>query len=235
MTFIKRLEGVFFSPKQTFAAVAERPVWVDVLIVLLIVVAAYSLVIAPYGKQEQVQMFRDSAKLKSTLGEEAFNKRLADMDKPTTTWGLIQMAGGLPLLYVIGMLVQGVILMLLGRFVSTQGKFKQVFAALVHANLINGVLGNAVRMLLTWTKKSAMQVSTGLPLLFPKMEVTSKAYIILSQVDFFQVWTFSVLAFGLAAAFKISVRKAAILSFVVFVLSALFNILYLLFFLSFVR
>jgi hypothetical protein len=235
MNFFKRLEGVFFSPKQTFATVAERPVWVDALVVILIVLAAYSLVITPYAKQEQIQVFRDSVKLKTTLGEERFNQRLADMNKPTTTWGLIQAAGGLPLLYVIGMLVQGVLFMLLGRFVSTGGKFKQIFAALVHANLINGVLGSAVRMVLTMAKKSAMQVSTGLPLLFPKMEVMSKAYIVLGQVDFFQIWTFGVLAFGLAAVFKISVRKALVLSFAVFVLSALFNIAYLLLIMSFVQ
>jgi hypothetical protein len=235
MNLIKRLEGIVFSPKQTFAALAEKPVWVDALVIILIALAAYSLVITPYAKQEQVQVFRDSAKLKATMGEERFNQRLADMDKPTTTWGLIQAAGGLPLLYVIGMLVQCLFFMILGRLVSTEGKFKQVFAALVHANLINGVLGSAVRTVLTLAKKSAMQVSTGLPLLFPKMEVMSKAYIVLGQVDFFQIWTFGVLAFGLAAAFKINVRKALFLSFAIFFLSALFNIAYLLLIMSFVQ
>jgi Yip1 domain len=224
MNFIKRLEGVFFSPKQTFAAVAERPVWVDVLVVILIALAVYSLVVAPYAQREQVQMFRESAKFKERLGEERFNQYIADMEKPPTTWKMVQTAGGAPLLFIIAMLIQGVVLILLGRFVSSSGTFKQVFAALIHANLIGGVLGIAVRLILTLTKKSVMQVSTGLPLFFPKMEVMSKAYIVLSQFDFFQIWVFAVLAFGLAAAFKISVRKAAVLSYLLWFFKALVNI-----------
>ena len=235
MNPFQRLQGVFSSPKQTFAGLAEKPVWVDALIVIMIVLVAYSLVITPYAKPEQAQIVRDSVKLKERMGEEAFNRYVESLDKPATTWQVIQMFGGAPLLFVIAMLIQGLIFMILGRFVSTQGTFKQVFAALIHANLINGVLGNAVRMVLTLTKKSAMQVSTGLPLLFPKMEVTSKAYVVLGQVDLFQIWMFGVLAFGLAAVFKINVRKALFLSYTIWFLKALFNIAVTLLFMSFVR
>ena len=71
--------------------------------------------------------------------------------------------------------------------------------------------------------------------LFPKMEVTSKAYIVLSQVDFFQIWVFGVLAFGLAAIFKINVRKALFLSYTLWFLKALFNSAISILFLSFVQ
>jgi len=235
MNLIKRLEGIFFAPKQTFTALAERPVWVDALVIILVVLVAYSVVVTPYAKQEQAQMFRDSVKLRERMGEEGFKRYIEGLDKPATTWQTVQMVGGAPLLFVVAMLLQSLFFMLLGRFVSTQGTFKQVFAALIHANLINGALGNAVRLLLTLTKKSAMQVSTGLALAFPKMEVTSKAYIVLSQVDFFQIWMFGVLAFGLAAVFKISVRKALFLSYAIWFLKALFNIAITIFGLSFVQ
>ncbi len=235
MNFFKRLEGVFFSPKPTFAALAERPVWVDVLVLIMIVLAVYSLIIAPYAKQEQVQMFRDSAKFKERLGEERFNQYIADMEKPATTWKTIQTAGGAPLIFVLAMLIQGLLFMAMGRLGSTVGTFKQVFAALVHANLIGGVLGFAVRLVLNLTRKSVMQVSTGLPLLFPKMEVTSKAYIILSQIDFFQIWVFGVLALGLAAIFKMSSRKAIVVSYTVWLLKACFNIVLAIVGMSFIQ
>jgi hypothetical protein len=235
MDFVKRLTGVFTNPRQTFTALAEKPVWVDVLIVILIAIAVYAMVITPYAKHEQAQMIKDSVKLKERMGEERFNQYVQTLDTPPTTWGIIQAVGGAPLVFVLAMLVQGAILMLLGRFTSTQGTFKQIFSSLVHANLIHAVAGNGVRLILTLTRKSVMQVSTGLPLLFPKMEVTSTPYIVLSQVDFFQLWLFGVLAFGLAAAFKIDLKKALFISYTVWLLKALFNIGLALFGLSFIR
>lgn len=235
MDFVKRLTGVFTNPRQTFTALAEKPVWVDVLIVILIAIAVYATVITPYAKHEQNQMIKDSVKLKERMGEERFNQYIQDLEAPPTTWGSIRTAGGAPLIFVLAVLVQGSILMLLGRFTSTLGTFKQIFSSLIHANLIHAVAGSGVRLILTLTRKSVMQVSTGLPLLFPKMEVTSTPYIVLSQVDFFQLWLFGVLAFGLAAAFKIDLKKALFISYTVWLLKALFNIGFALFGLSFIR
>jgi hypothetical protein len=47
MSFIKRLEGIFFSPKNVFQALAEKPVWVDALIVLLILLAVLYFLVTP--------------------------------------------------------------------------------------------------------------------------------------------------------------------------------------------
>jgi hypothetical protein len=235
MNLLKRLEGVFSSPKQTFAALAEKPVWVDVLVVILVALAVYSLIISPYAKHDQAQMIKESVKLRERMGEERFNQYIQNMEGPVTTWGVIQTTGGAPVMFIIAMLLQGLLLMILGRFASTEGTFKQLFPSLVHANLIYALLGNGVRLILTLTRKSAMQVSTGLPLFFPKMEITSTPYIVLSQFDFFQIWVFGVLAFGLSAIFKINIRKALFLSYTVWFLKALFNIGFTLFGLSFIR
>lgn len=235
MSFFKRLEGVFASPKPTFAALAEKPVWVDVLVILLIAVAVYSLAVMPYMRAEQYQMMKDSAKLKERMGEGPFNAYIQKFAAPPTTWDYVQSGGVGPAFVFVGLLLQASILMLLGRFVSSLGTFKQVLSSLVHASLINMVFGNAVRLALAVTRKSVMQVSTGLAVFFPKMEVTSTAYIVLGQVDFFQLWMFGVLAFGLSAAFKISIRKALFISYTLWVLKSLANIGLTLFGMSFLR
>ncbi len=235
MSFFERLTGVFSRPKQTFAAVAEKPVWVDVLVVILIALAAYAVVITPYMQHEQAQMIRESAKLKERMGEARFNEYVQGLEAPPTAWGVIRTVGGAPVMFLIAILIQGLLLMALGRLGSTQGSFRQVFAALVHANVIHALAGNGVRLVLTLVRKSVMQVSTGLPLLFPKMDVTSTPYIVLSQVDLFQLWVFGVLAFGLAAAFKISLKKALVLSYTVWFLKAVLNIGLALFGMSFLR
>jgi hypothetical protein len=224
MNFFKRLEGVFSSPKQTLTALAERPVWVDVLVVLLIALAVYSLAVMPYSRSELYQMTKDSAKLKERMGEDGFNTYVQKLEAPPTTWVYVQTAVGGPAFIFIAMLLQSVVLMILGRFVSTLGTFKQILSALVHASLVNILLGNGVRLVLALTRKSVMQVSTGLALFFPKMEVTSTPYIVLSQIDIFQLWMFGVLAYGLSAAFKINIRKAVFLSYTLWFLKALVNI-----------
>jgi hypothetical protein len=109
---------------------------------------------------------------------------------------------------------------------STEGNYKQVLAAVLHANFIDKILGNALRLVLILTRKSFMQTTTSLALFFPKLEVASPAFIILSQVDFFQLWLFGVLGYGLSSIFKIELKKALILSYSFWVLKSLLYIVY---------
>ena len=110
----------------------------------------------------------------------------------------------------IGLLFSSLILLMLGRFVSSTGNYVRVLAAVVHASFIDKLLGNAVRAFLIVTRKSVMQTSTSLAMLFPKIELTSPAYIILGQIDLFQIWMFGVLAIGLSAVFKIEPAQVAV-------------------------
>jgi hypothetical protein len=86
------------------------------------------------------------------------------------------------------------------------------------------LLGNAVRLVLIFLKKSVFQTSTSLTLFFPRLSFTSPAHVILSQIDFFQLWLFGVLSFGLAAIFKISQRKALVISYSFWFLKSLLYI-----------
>ena len=42
-----------------------------------------------------------------------------------------------PLFYLVALLLQSLLLLILGRFVSTQGTYVQVLSALVHASLVD--------------------------------------------------------------------------------------------------
>jgi hypothetical protein len=56
------------------------------------------------------------------------------------------------------------------------------------------------------------------------MEVASPAYIVLGQIDFFQLWMFGILAFGLSSIFKIELKKAMFLSYGFWLLKSLIYI-----------
>jgi Yip1 domain len=225
MNLFKRIEGVFFSPRPTFEGLAARPRWIDTLIVLIVALIAFNFVVAPYLQKDQLTLMNDNAaSLKERYGEDRFALMIERTEHPSPAGRVMQIFIMTPIFALAALLLQSLILLILGRFVSTQGAYVQALSGLVHAGLINALLGNAVRLVLALTRGSLMQTSTSLALLFPHLEVTSTPYILLTQVDFFQLWMFGVLAFGLAAIFKISRRKALVLSYSVWLLKALANI-----------
>lgn len=224
MSLLKRLPGVFFEPRPTFEGVAARPVWIDALVVVLLALIAFNLVVAPLVQKDQLSLLKDNAALRERMGEDSYAKMIERTEHPSPAGRIVQTFVITPLYYLVAILLQSLFLLVLGRFMSTQGAYVQVLAALVHASFIDKLLGNAVRLVLGLTRGSLMQTSTGLALLFPNLEVTSTAYIVLAQFDLFQLWMFGVLAFGLAAIFKVTLKKALVLSYGLWFLKALVNI-----------
>lgn len=213
MSFFKRIEGVFFGPTPVFRALAEKPVWVDALVILLLLLAVFSAVVAPYSQSDQLKMFKDNTKLKERMGETRYTEMIAKLESASPSGAITRGAILGTAMGAIGLLFSALILLIFGRFVSTQGNYVGVLAALVHASFIDKLLGNAVRTLLIVTRKSVMQTSTSLAMLFPKIELTSPLYIILGQIDLFQIWMFGVLAVGLSAVFKVDLRKSLFISY----------------------
>ncbi len=212
MSFFKRVEGVFFGPTPVFRSLAEKPVWIDALVILLLLLAIFAAIVTPYAQSDQVKMFKDNARLKERVGEARFNEMIARLESASTGAVVKGVAMG-TVLGAIGLLFSALILLIFGRFVSTQGNYVGVLAVLVHASFIDKLLGNAVRAFLIVTRKSVMQTSTSLAMLFPKLELTSPLYTILGQVDIFQIWMFGVLAVGLSTLFKVDLRKALVISY----------------------
>ena len=112
----------------------------------------------------------------------------------------------------------------MGRLISTEGKYIQVFSGFLYVNFIDKILGNAVRLLLILSKKSFLETSTGLALFFPRLEVTSTAFIILTQIDIFQLWMFGIFSYALSYIFKIEVKKALFISYGFWLLKTLLYI-----------
>jgi hypothetical protein len=224
MSLIKRIEGVFFNPRPTFDGLAAKPVWIDALVVVLLTLIAFNLIVLPYMQRDQLALMKDNAALKEKLGEDTYVKMIDKTEHPSEAGRIAQVFVMTPLFYLAALLLQSLLLLVFGRLLSTQGTYVQVLSALVHASLVDKLLGNGVRLVLALTRKSLMQTSTSLALLFPRMEVTSTPYIMLTQVDFFQIWMFGILAFGLAAVFKVPLKKALFLSYGIWILKALANI-----------
>jgi hypothetical protein len=226
MDLFNRLQGIFFNPKVTLKAISEKPIWISALIILLIASALFNYVTAPYLQKDTLQLLQSSDKLQERMGEDRFNEMINRTKNPTKASVLLSNLLFKPGVLLVGFLFSSLIILAISRMFSTEGNYKQVLAAVLHANFIDKILGNALRLVLILTRKSFMQTTTSLALFFPKLEVTSPAFIILSQVDFFQLWLFGVLGYGLSSIFKIELKKALILSYSFWVLKSLLYIVY---------
>lgn len=226
MDLFNRLQGIFFNPKLTLKAISERPIWIDALIILLIAWALFNYITNPYLQKDTVQLLESSDKLLERMGEDRFNEMIERTKNPTKARVLLSNFLQKPATLLIGFLFSSLIILAMSRMFSTEGNYKQVLSAVLHANFIDKILGNALRLVLIITRKSFMQTTTSLALFFPKLEITSPAFIILSQVDFFQLWLFGVLGLGLSSIFKIELKKALILSYSFWVLKSLLYIAY---------
>jgi hypothetical protein len=212
MSLINRFLGIFFNPRETFRFLSEKPVWLDALVILLIAVVVFTYIVGPYIQQDELKRLEQNTKLRERIGEDAYNQRLEFMRNPPKFMLILSLVLQ-PISVLIGLLLSSLIILGLGRLTSTEGKYTQIFSAFIHANFINLVLGNALRILLAVSKKSVYQTTTSAAIFFPNLEVTSPAYIVLSQFDLFQIWLFGVLAFGLSHILKIELKKSLFISY----------------------
>lgn len=221
MNFFEVFQGVFFSPKQTFKAIAEKPRWVEALVIILIAWALFAYFTAPISQQDGIRVMEENIRMKERLGEERFNEMMEGLKNPPPSMTYIRPLVMAPISLTVGLLFSALILFGMGRLVSTEGKYMQVFTGLLYANFIDKILGNAVRLILILTKKSIIETSTSLALFFPRLEVTSTAYVILAQFDLFQLWMFGIFSYALAAIFKVELKKALYISYGFWLLKAI--------------
>jgi flagellar biogenesis protein FliO len=224
MNLAGRLQGVYFSPAPTFKAIAEKPKWVDALVIVLIFVAVAAYVIAPFASQDSLKAMKDNPKLQEKMGQERYDKMIQNMEAGQTAGAQVRAAAFGSVLFIIGLFISALVILVMGRLVSTEGAFIPIVAVLVHANFVDKILGGIVRTALVLARHSVFQTSTSLALLAPKIEFTSVPYIVLSQFDFFQLWMFGLVGYGLAALFKITVKKGLVLSYTFWLLKTLVNV-----------
>lgn len=224
MKFLNTVLGVFLNPKETFAFISEKSRWTEIFIFLLIAWILFAFITAPYSQQDSIKIFEDNIRMKERMGEERFEEMLDNLKNPPPAMTFIRPLVFIPVSFAAGMLFSSLILFGMGRLTSTEGSFLQVFTGFLYANLIDKVLGNAVRVLLILSKKSVMETSAGLAVLFPRLEAASAAFIVLNQIDFFQLWMYGIFSYCLVSVFKIELKKAFFISYGFWLLKTAFYI-----------
>lgn len=233
MNLGQRFIGVFTDPRETFTWLAEKPVWIEAMVIVLVATFIFGFLIAPFSAKDSTELIDNSPRMKQMLrermGEEAYAKYMEKMNKEaltTSTSYKIQSGLTVGLMALLALFIQSILLLVFGRLVSgsVHGNYRQLLSAMFHASLINAVLGNALRFILITAKQSVYKISTGLAVFFPRLEFSSTPYIILNSIDFFQLWMFGVLGYALSVIFKVDLKKSLITSYLFWALKTIINI-----------
>ncbi|OGD19480.1 MAG: hypothetical protein A2W03_01010 [Candidatus Aminicenantes bacterium RBG_16_63_16] len=219
LSFVRRLAGVFFRPARTFQSLADRPVWVGALVIVLVSGAAFSYLVFPFVQQDRLLAFKDTAAgFIEKHGEDQYAAAVARIEGESRALDafVVRPMIALTIFLFISLIALGV-----GRAMSYRGHYLQVFSCFIHASLVTVIPGNAARLAKILARRSTVHVSTGLAALFPGLPAGSAAHAALSQADFFSLWMYGLFGLGLAATFKVGVKKGLAISYALWLFSGL--------------
>jgi hypothetical protein len=219
VSFLRRLAGVFVRPADTMRSLADRPVWVDALLVVLAAGAVYGYLVFPFVQQDRLRVFEGSASgFIEKHGEQQYADATARIAGESRTLDTLVVR---PLISLTFFLFTSLIALGAGRGLTGRGNYLQVFSCFLHAGLVSAVLGNAVRLALVRSRGTALHLSTGLAALFPDIPASSAAYAALSRVDVFGLWMYGLFGLGLASVFKFGLGKGLAISYALWLFGSL--------------
>ena len=209
---VSRIFGVFFSPRETFAAVAARPRVLGVLLVTCTVVAGsyFALLSTETGKQaafdQQTQVI-ESFGVK--LNDQAYERMQAGIERAKYTTPVGQFIG-IPIVFAV---IAGILLGIFNALLGGDATYKQVYAVLAHASLITA-LQTLFVVPIEYMKESLASPTTLLAIM-PFIDEGTFIGRLFSTIDLFQLWSTLTIAIGLGVLYKRRTAPIAISLYVV--------------------
>jgi hypothetical protein len=200
---------VFFSPRQLFDRVDAKPEWVLPFVTVVVVTLVLALILLPTVIRPYTL-----EKLESSLhGAGEQQERIREL------------VGG-PVLYVSSLasalfVTPAKLLIIAGVFtlvilpVPGEAKFQKMLSVSSYSALIS-VLGGVVGAATMIAKKS-LEVSLSIGLFFPFLEKSNFLFRLLSQMNFFTIWSLVVFGIGLSVVGKMSAKRSWLLVFALWV------------------
>jgi hypothetical protein len=193
------MAGVIFSPRATFADVAARPKSLGVLTICVLVIALslFALFKTEVGQQAWIDQ--------QVRGAESFGRSMTDqqyqgMERIAPYIGYVVVVGYLIVIPIVVAIMSGILLGIFNAFMGGDATFKQVFAVVVHAGVINTVQV-LFAMPLDYARQTLSSPTT-LGVFVPFLDENSFVARFLGSIDLFYVWWFVVLAIGLGVLYR---------------------------------
>jgi len=197
----RRVIDLFFSPGELFERLAANPKWLGALL-LGAAVTALSVILIP------AELFEDMMRAQFAESGQESPVDPAQM----ATWAKVGGSVLGPVSQVVfGLIVAGLTTLVFALVLGDRGKFRQYFAATMHAFLIPVIAGLAITPLRIASGDIQLILSPGNAL----RGMLPDGYLldVLSSIDIFSVWMFALLAIAVG---KIEPRRSFGSAFAIF-------------------
>ncbi len=222
---IKAIFDVWFEPQKMFQKVLlHKKFWIP-LIIIFIFAIPQTISTAKILHQDGIKYIQMNQRMNDEAKKLALDKMKDFNSQKLVIRQLISSAVVMPISLF---LVSGIILLVATLFGGNL-TYISVLTIVSYSSYIDWLWGSAIKTILTLIKGTSIGVSTGLSLFFAS-EPFSKTYRILSSFDFFNIWSYVLIAIGLSIVMKANLKKCLIIVFVAYIFKVSLMIIPQLFF-----
>lgn len=208
---LARFVGVLTSPRQTYADIAQRPTWLGMFLLVVVISSACGgwLASTTIGRRAAVD---EASRMTESLGikmPEASYDRMRDQMMNASDWRMYLQATLASLVFVaLGCLVvAGILFGVFNAVLGGDARFKQVFAIVVFSQAVV-VTKTLFTTPLNYARESLSNPTT-FAALAPMLDDSSLVAKILGSIDFFWLWWIASLSIGLGVLYKRPTRGIA--------------------------
>jgi hypothetical protein len=206
---LARAVGVLTGPRAAYAEVAAHPKVLGILVLTLAMIATASIVFfsTEVGKTALLdQQVKGMESFGVKVSDQMYQQLEARLSSPATPY--ITAASQVVFIPIIGLVVSGILLAVFNAVLGGDATFKQVFAVVVHAGVVNAVQQWFV-FPVDYAKES-LSSPTALSIFLPFLEESSFAGRFFGSVDLFILWWMLNLAIGLGVLYKRRTQPIAV-------------------------
>ncbi len=194
-----RLVAVLFSPRAAYAEVAKRPRWFVALAVVCVSIAAINFVFLS-TEVGQTALFNQQIDMMQSFGVRITDAMYAGMES-RLSWARYTTAGAQLFAFpIVSLILSGLFFAIFVAVLGAEGTFKQVFAIVVHSEMIV-VVQQLFIVPLNYVRES-MSSPTTLAAFLPMLDPSTFVMRLLGGIDLFVLWSTISLSIGLGVLFK---------------------------------
>jgi len=194
-----RFWGILTAPRETFADVAARPRWFDMMALVLVITAVCTggFFATQVGQTAWLDKTAEAAR---QSGQEMPEAQWATMQKIASYMGPIYAVSTLVIAPLMWLVVTGILFAVFNAALGGTASFQQLYAVFVHSTAVTVVQQLFVTPL-NYVRET-MSSATNLAVFLPMLDEGSFLAKLLGMVDLFLIWWLVVLSIGLGVLFK---------------------------------
>lgn len=212
---LARFFGVLTSPRQTYADIAQRPAWLGMFLLVVVVSAACGgwLTSTAVGRRAVLEKTEEGMRATEKLGVRIpDDRRAAVLDQVRTKpdWRMYSDAfvGTLVFVPIVCAVIAGILLGVFNAVLGGDAKFKQVYAVVMFSQAVV-IVERLFKAPLNYALESLNNPTT-FGALLPMLDDKSVIKAMLGSIDFFTLWWLVSLSIGLGVLYKRPTRGIAI-------------------------